>query len=212
MSCGASSSACCTRRRPGSPACCRRRRASSPVSSRPTRTRPGPRPPDRRCRIQQTFKPKENEKWLICRNWSTSFEADRPRGSRAVQDARRELGRLGGGSGRGGRRRGRPRPRPRPPSRPSSRHPAAAGDKKINVIKEVRAITGLGLKEAKDLVEAAPKAVKEGVNKDEAPRSRRSSRRPAPRSRSSKSFYATCKTAGGDPHFWGSAGRPCRLT
>ncbi len=45
---------------------------------------------------------------------------------------------------------------------------AAAGDKKINVIKEVRAITGLGLKEAKDLVEAAPKAVKEGVSKDEA--------------------------------------------
>jgi large subunit ribosomal protein L7/L12 len=44
----------------------------------------------------------------------------------------------------------------------------AAGDKKINVIKEVRAITGLGLKEAKDLVEGAPKAVKEGVNKDEA--------------------------------------------
>jgi large subunit ribosomal protein L7/L12 len=44
---------------------------------------------------------------------------------------------------------------------------AAAGDKKINVIKEVRTITGLGLKEAKDLVEAAPKAVKEGVNKDE---------------------------------------------
>jgi len=45
---------------------------------------------------------------------------------------------------------------------------AAAGDKKINVIKEVRAITGLGLKEAKDLVESAPKAVKEGVAKDEA--------------------------------------------
>lgn len=45
---------------------------------------------------------------------------------------------------------------------------AAAGDKKINVIKEVRAITGLGLKEAKDLVEGAPKAVKEGVAKDEA--------------------------------------------
>jgi large subunit ribosomal protein L7/L12 len=41
----------------------------------------------------------------------------------------------------------------------------AAGDKKIEVIKEVRAITGLGLKEAKDLVEGAPKAVKEGVNK-----------------------------------------------
>ena len=45
---------------------------------------------------------------------------------------------------------------------------AAAGEKKINVIKEVRAITGLGLKEAKDLVEGAPKPVKEGVAKDEA--------------------------------------------
>ena len=45
---------------------------------------------------------------------------------------------------------------------------ASAGDKKINVIKEVRAITGLGLKEAKDLVEAAPKTVKEGANKEEA--------------------------------------------
>jgi large subunit ribosomal protein L7/L12 len=45
---------------------------------------------------------------------------------------------------------------------------AAAGDKKINVIKEVRAVTGLGLKEAKDLVEGAPKPVKEGVNKEEA--------------------------------------------
>ena len=45
---------------------------------------------------------------------------------------------------------------------------AAAGDKKIEVIKEVRAITGLGLKEAKDLVEAAPKPVKEAVSKDDA--------------------------------------------
>ena len=45
---------------------------------------------------------------------------------------------------------------------------AAAGDKKINVIKEVRTITGLGLKEAKDLVEGAPKEVKAGVNKKEA--------------------------------------------
>jgi large subunit ribosomal protein L7/L12 len=43
-----------------------------------------------------------------------------------------------------------------------------AGDKKIQVIKEVRAVTGLGLKEAKDLVEGAPKAIKEGVSKDEA--------------------------------------------
>lgn len=45
---------------------------------------------------------------------------------------------------------------------------AAAGDKKINVIKEVRAITGLGLKEAKELVESAPKPVKEGASKEEA--------------------------------------------
>lgn len=45
---------------------------------------------------------------------------------------------------------------------------SSVGDKKINVIKEVRAITGLGLKEAKDLVEGAPKAVKEGVSKAEA--------------------------------------------
>ena len=47
-------------------------------------------------------------------------------------------------------------------------HLSAAGDKKINVIKEVRAITALGLKEAKDLVEGAPKEVKSGVNKKEA--------------------------------------------
>jgi large subunit ribosomal protein L7/L12 len=45
---------------------------------------------------------------------------------------------------------------------------AAAGDQKINVIKEVRAITGLGLKEAKDMVEGAPKTLKEGVKKEEA--------------------------------------------
>ena len=45
---------------------------------------------------------------------------------------------------------------------------AAAGDKKINVIKEIRAVTSLGLKEAKDLVEGAPKDVKEGASKDEA--------------------------------------------
>ena len=47
-------------------------------------------------------------------------------------------------------------------------HLTAAGDKKINVIKEVRTITGLGLKEAKDLVEGAPKLVKDGVSKDDA--------------------------------------------
>ena len=47
------------------------------------------------------------------------------------------------------------------------------GDKKINVIKEIRTITGLGLKEAKDLVEGAPKTVKEGINKDEAQKIRK---------------------------------------
>ena len=56
-------------------------------------------------------------------------------------------------------------PKKRPSSRSFSPPPAS---KKIEVIKEVRAITGLGLKEAKDLVEGAPKPVKEGVNKDEA--------------------------------------------
>jgi len=50
---------------------------------------------------------------------------------------------------------------------------AKAGDKKINVIKEIRTITGLGLKEAKDLVEGAPKTVKEGVSKDEAEKIRK---------------------------------------
>ena len=65
----------------------------------------------------------------------------------------------------GGAARRRPRPRRRPSSRCTSR---AAGDKKINVIKVVREVTSLGLKEAKDLVDGAPKVVKEGVTKDEA--------------------------------------------
>jgi len=61
----------------------------------------------------------------------------------------------------------------------------AAGEKKINVIKEVRALTSLGLKEAKDLVEAAPKAVLEKVTKDPHRRPRSPSRAPAPLSASS---------------------------
>ena len=60
-----------------------------------------------------------------------------------------------------------------------------AGDKKIQVIKVVRAATGLGLKEAKALVDEAPKPVKEGVDKDEAEKLKASSRRPARPSRSS---------------------------
>ena len=63
---------------------------------------------------------------------------------------------------------------------------AKIGDKKINVIKEIRTITGLGLKEAKDLVEGAPKTVKEAVSKDEAAKIRRCWRTRAPGLRSSK--------------------------
>ena len=66
----------------------------------------------------------------------------------------------------------RPRPPPLPPPVEEKTEftvvLANAGANKINVIKEIRAITGLGLKEAKDLVEGAPKTVKEGVNKDDA--------------------------------------------
>ena len=72
---------------------------------------------------------------------------------------------------------------------------AAAGEKKIEVIKEVRAITGLGLKEAKDLVEGAPKPLKEGVSKDEAAAIKAQSRRPAPKSNSSK--LSRCGRDGG---------------
>ena len=67
---------------------------------------------------------------------------------------------------------------------------AAAGAQKINVIKEVRAITGLGLKEAKDLVEAAPKAIKEGSPRPRPKRSRRRSKPPARRSRSNNAAGA----------------------
>ena len=82
------------------------------------------------------------------------------------------MGRLGGGPGRG---RGRWSAAPLRLAAEAAEEQTefdvimtAFGAQKINVIKEVRAITGLGLKEAKDLVEAAPKAVKEAVSKDEA--------------------------------------------
>ena len=83
------------------------------------------------------------------------------------------MGRFSGGSGRGGRggRRGRGGIIAAAPAVEQTEFTvvlAAVGDKKINVIKEIRAITGLGLKEAKDLVEAAPKEVKADVSKDEA--------------------------------------------
>jgi large subunit ribosomal protein L7/L12 len=72
-----------------------------------------------------------------------------------------------------------PPPPPPPPPAPAEEKTeftvvlAKAGDKKINVIKEIRTITGLGLKEAKDLVEGAPKTVKEGISKDEADKIRK---------------------------------------
>ena len=80
------------------------------------------------------------------------------------------MGRLGRRRGGGRRRSGWWRSRRRPVEEQTefSVILAAIGDKKIEVIKEVRAITALGLKEAKDLVEAAPKPVKEGVTKEEA--------------------------------------------
>ena len=80
------------------------------------------------------------------------------------------MGRLGGGAGRGWRRLAAAPLLPQPVEEQTEFDVilAAAGAQKINVIKEVRAITGLGLKEAKDLVEGAPKPVKEAVAKDEA--------------------------------------------
>ncbi len=63
----------------------------------------------------------------------------------------------------------------------------ACGENKVNVIKVVRAITGLGLKEAKDLVDGAPKAVKEGIAKADAEAIQKQLKKPAPRPRSSKS-------------------------
>ena len=72
---------------------------------------------------------------------------------------------------------------------------AKAGDKKINVIKEIRTITGLGLKEAKDLVEGAPKTVKEGVGKDEAAKIRKMLEERAPLSRSSRRRQGTARGA-----------------
>ena len=80
------------------------------------------------------------------------------------------MGRLGSGAGRRGSSRRRRSRRWEPVEEQTEFDVilAAVGAQKINVIKEVRAITSLGLKEAKDLVEAAPKAVKEAVSKDEA--------------------------------------------
>ena len=80
------------------------------------------------------------------------------------------MGRVGRGAGRGGGAGGGAAAAAEAPAEKTEFDVilAAIGEKKVNVIKEVRAVTSLGLKEAKDLVEAAPKAVKEGVNKEEA--------------------------------------------
>ena len=96
-------------------------------------------------------------------------DPDRPGSGGSGEDAGREVGRLRCRRGCGG---GRSRPAAAAAAVEEKTEftvvLAAAGEKKIEVIKEVRALTGLGLKEAKDLVEGAPKPVKEGVNKEEA--------------------------------------------
>ena len=104
---------------------------------------------------------------------------DRSRSGRAGQEAGRELGCFGGGTGRhGGAGRGGRRWRRGGEAEKDEFDVvlASLGDKKINVIKEVRAITGLGLKEAKDLVEAAPKASRKASARTRPKRSRRSSK------------------------------------
>jgi len=90
------------------------------------------------------------------------------------------------------------------------------GEKKINVIKEVRAITGLGLKEAKDLVEAAPKPVKEACPRTRPPRSRSSSKKPAPRLTSSKTawhfkLFGKSSPGAADPSGSAANGRLCSV-
>ena len=72
----------------------------------------------------------------------------------------------------------------------------SAGDKKINVIKVVREVTSLGLKEAKDLVDGAPKLVKEGVSKDEAAAIKKKFEEVGARSRSSSRLAGRCKRVG----------------
>ena len=104
------------------------------------------------------------------RNRRPAQRAHRHGSRRALHAPRGEVGRHRGCTGRHGRSAGRRAAKQPPPRRRTSSTSIliSIGDKKIQVIKEVRAITGLGLKEAKDLVEGAPKPIKEGVTKDEA--------------------------------------------
>ena len=90
---------------------------------------------------------------------------------------------------------------------------AAVGDKKIEVIKEVRALTGLGLKEAKDLVEGAPKPVKEGVTKDEAEKIKATARKGRRQGRAQVIEPISAKSPGkrsADPGFAPQSGAPPR--
>ena len=99
------------------------------------------------------------------------FRADAARSVSARQVARREAGRFGCGCGRGGGSGGAAAVLRRLRLEEKTEFTVvltAAGANKINVIKAVREVTSLGLKEAKDLVDGAPKPIKEGVNKDEA--------------------------------------------
>src|SRR3954464_10389333 len=170
MNCVQRSSACLWPRRPSSLSSPTRPRASSRASSRlmPQRAKR----PDalRKTQTRTRLTRKETEQWLTCRRSLTTSRASpcsklpNSRSSSKRSGAFR-LPRLSPWPGRAG---GGAAAAPAEEKTEFTVVLAAAGDKKIEVIKEVRAITGLGLKEAKDLVEGAPKPVKEGVNKDEA--------------------------------------------
>src|SRR5262249_19492924 len=167
MNCAPRSSASFRRRRPRSRRSSMRRRPRSHAWSRPMPPRARRRDAQPQARLVRTYK---DVQWLICRDSSTT--------SRNSRCSRPPTWEKWWGE-RGGVRPGAGAAAPAAPGGVAAAAPAeekteftavltAIGDKKIEVIKEVRALTGLGLKEAKDLVEGAPKPVKEGVTKEEA--------------------------------------------
>ena len=181
---------------------CRRRPRSSPACSGPIP--PRTRRPEAVLENQHRFEPIEGMMTMadLSKIVDDLSKPDRARGRRAVEASRREVGRFRRCSGGRCRRRRCRRCRAGRGADRVRRRPQRAGAKKINVIKEVRAITGLGLKEAKDLVEGAPKAVKEGIPRTRPRRSRRSSKRPAPRSSSSKRWHEFAAAADPRARSW----------
>ena len=112
----------------------------------------------------------EKLKWRTCSNWKINRRVVVAGCSATREAARRKTWRLGGsrGSGHGGRRRRGGGAAPAEEKTEFTVVLKEVGANKINVIKAVREVTSLGLKEAKDLVDGAPKTVKEGVSKEEA--------------------------------------------